>query len=41
MQEKRVIMQMEQVMYLKDIEKTNSITQTAERFYITQQALSY
>jgi len=32
---------MEQIIYLKDLEKTNSITQTAERFFISQQALSY
>ena len=33
-------MKMEQIIYLSDIAKTNSITQTAQRFFISQQALS-
>ena len=33
-------MKTEQIIYLSDIAKTNSITQTAQSFFISQQALS-
>lgn len=34
-------MKTEQIIYLDDIAKTHSITQTAQRFFISQQALSF
>lgn len=34
-------MKTEQIIYLADIAKTHSITQTAQRFFISQQALSF
>lgn len=34
-------MKTEQIIYLNDIAKTHSITQTAQRFFISQQALSF
>lgn len=34
-------MKTEQIVYLDDIAKTHSITQTAQRFFISQQALSF
>ena len=34
-------MKSEQIVYLDDIAKTHSITQTAQRFFISQQALSF
>lgn len=34
-------MKIEQVLYLEDIAKTHSITQTAQRFFMSQQSLSF
>ena len=34
-------MKTEQLIYLEDISKTHSISQTAQRFFISQQALSF
>ena len=34
-------MKTEQIIYLNDIAKTQSISQTAQRFFISQQALSF
>lgn len=41
MQKGMIFIKTEQIIYLEDIAKTQSISQTAQRFFISQQALSF